>query len=130
MLDLESTRVKASARGFVSNVQLRVGSHFKAGQHALTLIDGTQFWIVANFRETNLEYMVPGQPAEISLKKYPGRLFKGRVRNLGWGVGQGQGVPSGELPRLNSARCGCTRPSTFRCGWSWTPPRRSRCRSA
>ncbi len=102
-LDLEWTRIRAAATGFVSNAQLRVGSHVKAGQAVLTLIDGTQFWIVANFRETNLEYMQPGQPTEISLKKYPGRIFHGQVQSLGWGVGEGQGVPSGELPRLNNA---------------------------
>lgn len=102
-LDLEWTKVRAAATGYVSNVQLRVGSHVRDGQPVLTLIDGTQFWIVANFRETNLEFMHPGQPAEISLKKYPGRIFRGQVQSLGWGVGEGQGVPSGELPRLNNA---------------------------
>jgi len=102
-LDLGWTEVRAAATGFVSNVQLRVGSHVKAGQPVLTLIDGTQFWIVGNFRETNLKYMQPGQPVEISLKKYPARIFRGWVQSVGWGVGEGQGVPSGDLPRLGSA---------------------------
>src|SRR5262249_30243873 len=63
---------------------------------------GDSWWIVANFRENNLEYVRPGQPAAVAFKTYPGRLFAARVVTVGWGVAQGQGVPSGELPAVKN----------------------------
>jgi multidrug resistance efflux pump len=97
-LNLEWTRVYAPTNGYVTNLQLRVGSYVPAGRPVLTCIDADQWWVVANFRESNLERLREGQPVRIAFKQYPGRLFSGKVRSVGWGVGQGQGVPSGELP--------------------------------
>jgi multidrug resistance efflux pump len=99
-LHLEWTQVVAPADGYVTNLQLRVGSQVLAGKPVLTLIESDQWWVVANFREGNLERLRPGQRAEIAFKNYPGRIFPGVVESVGWGVSQGQGVPSGELPTI------------------------------
>lgn len=44
--------------------------------------------------------MSPGQPCRISFNNYPGRIFSGQVYRIGWGVSQGQGTPSGQLPAV------------------------------
>jgi multidrug resistance efflux pump len=100
-LNLGWTQVYASAQGYVTNVQLRVGSYVHIGVPVMTCIDGDQWWVVANYRENSLEYLKPGQRVELSFDTYPGRLFPGTVQLVGWGVSGGQASPSGKLPAVN-----------------------------
>jgi multidrug resistance efflux pump len=88
--------------GYVTNLQLQPGSYVQPGKPVLTCIDSESWWIVANFRETNLENMRPGQPAGLAFKSIPGHIFPGKLQSLGYGVVQGQGVPSGELPAISN----------------------------
>lgn len=97
-LNLEWTRIYAPANGHVTNVQLRVGSYVHAGMPVLTCVDSDQWWIVANFRENSVARLRAGQPACIAFRSLPAQIFAARVTSVGWGVSQGQGVPSGELP--------------------------------
>jgi multidrug resistance efflux pump len=99
-LNLEWTRVYAPANGYVTNVQLREGSYIHAGTPVLTCIDGDRWWIVGNLRENSLENVRPGQRVGLTFNTYPGRVFPGVVESVGWGVGQGQGTPSGNLPAI------------------------------
>jgi multidrug resistance efflux pump len=101
-LDLEWARVFAPADSYITNLQLRKGSYVHVGQPVLACIDKTQWWIVANYRENSLEHIYAGQPADITFNNYPGQIFPGRVESVGWGVSQGQGVPSGALPDVKS----------------------------
>ena len=64
----------------------------------MTLIDTGRWVIVGNFRENSLARLRVGQPALIAFRGLPGQLFAGTVSAIGWGVSQGQGIPSGELP--------------------------------
>jgi len=97
-LDHGWTKVFAPVNGYITNLQLQPGSYVQPGRPVLTCIDADSWWIVANFRETNLEFLREGQPAELAFKSFPGKVFAGKVRSIGWGVAQGQGMPSGELP--------------------------------
>lgn len=108
-LDLEWTKVYAPVTGFVTDMQLQPGAYVQPGKAVMTCIDAENWWIVANFRETSLEYIRPGQPASIAFKAYPGRVLPATVQSVGWGVHKGQGVPSGNLP-------GVTNPQ------EWLPP--------
>lgn len=101
-LDLEWCRVLAPCNGRVTDLQLRAGAVAVAGRPLLTCIDTERWWIVANFRENSLEHVRPGQPASLAFKTYPGRLFHGTVESVGYGVGQGQGMPSGDLPAVKA----------------------------
>ncbi|HVW00306.1 MAG TPA: HlyD family secretion protein [Planctomycetaceae bacterium] len=103
-LNLEWTRVYAPANGYVTNFQLREGSYVHSGTPVLTLIDDDQWWVVANFRENALENIRPGQRVGIAFNTYPGRIFPGTVRIVGWGVNQGQGAPTGTLPNIDEPR--------------------------
>jgi multidrug resistance efflux pump len=101
-LNLEWTKVSAPVSGYVTNLQLQPGSYVQVGRPVLTCIDADSWWIVANFRENNLELLAAGQPAEVAFKSYPGHIFAATVVSVGWGVSQGQGVPSGELPDVKN----------------------------
>ena len=100
-LNLSWTRIYAPANGYVTNVQLREGSYVHVGTPVLTCIDSDQWWVVANYRENSLEYLQPGQRVGLSFNTYPGRLFPGLVKTVGWGVSQGQAAPSGNLPAVH-----------------------------
>ncbi|MFO0808381.1 MAG: HlyD family secretion protein [Gemmataceae bacterium] len=101
-LNLAWTKVFAPVSGYVTNLQLQPGSYVAPGKPVLTCIDTDSWWIVANFRESNLEYIREGMPAAIAFKTYPGRVLPATVQSVGWGVSQGQGVPSGELPGIKN----------------------------
>jgi multidrug resistance efflux pump len=103
-LNLEWTRVYAPANGYVTNVQLREGTYVHVGTPALTCIDADQWWIVANYRENGLENVRPGQRVGLTFNAYPGRVFPGVVQSVGWGVGEGQGSPSGSLPAVSEPK--------------------------
>jgi multidrug resistance efflux pump len=108
-LKLSYTRVTAPCDGLITDLQLREGAYVHTGQAAMTLIDTGRWLIVANFRENSLARLREGQPALIALRGLPGQLFSGTVSSVGWGVSQGQGVPSGQLPDVKIAT-------------SWVPP--------
>jgi multidrug resistance efflux pump len=103
-LNLNWTRTYAPANGYVTNVQLRAGSYAHIGIPVLTFIDSDQWWVVANCRENSLEYLKPGQRVGLSFNTYPGRIFKGVVQTVGWGVYEGQAAPSGNLPAVSEPK--------------------------
>ena len=103
-LNLEWTHVYAPANGYVTNVQLREGSYVHVGTPVLTCIDRDSWWVVANFRENSLENLRPGQRVGLTFNTYPGRIFPGVVQTVGWGVDEGQGSPSGNLPAVQEPK--------------------------
>ena len=103
-LNLEWTCIYAPASGYVTNVQLREGAYVHVGTPVLTFIDGDQWWVVANYRENSLENLRSGQRVGLTFNTYPGRIFPGVVQTVGWGVDEGQGLPSGSLPAIQEPK--------------------------
>ena len=97
---LSQTRVVAPSDGYVSNLQLTVGTYIAGGTPVLTVINREHWWIVANFPENSLVLLAPGKPASVTFGLVPGSRFAAAVDSVGWGVGEGQGVPSGDLPEV------------------------------
>jgi multidrug resistance efflux pump len=97
-LNLDWSRVYAPSDGVVTDLQLREGTYTHIGRAAMTLIETSRWLVVANFRENALTRVREGQPAAVAFRGLPGRLFGAHVAAVGWGVSQGQGVPSGQLP--------------------------------
>lgn len=91
-------KVVAPCAGRITNLQLREGAYAHVGEPVLTVIDADNWVVIANFREKALERMQRGQPALVAFHATPGRLYPATVRDIGSGVGQGQGIPSGLLP--------------------------------
>ncbi|HEX5931200.1 MAG TPA: HlyD family secretion protein [Methyloceanibacter sp.] len=81
------THVTAPASGWVSNVNLRPGSVVQAGTPALALVEDGNWWVDANFKETDLGRVKPGQKARIKLDLYPGVMLDGIVESISAGSG-------------------------------------------
>ena len=103
-LDLARTRVLAPARGAVTDLQVGVGNFAQAGAPVMTLIAVRDLWISADMTENNLGNIDPGDEVAIVLDMMPGKVFKGRVRNVGGGVSPGQAPPPGTLPTVDNNR--------------------------
>jgi len=101
-LNLEFTQVKATVDGYVSNLNLRLGTQAVANQPALALVDINSFWISGNFRETWIEDIRKGNKAMVTLMAYPDTPVEGYVDSLGWGIGLQDGSTGFELlPNIN-----------------------------
>jgi membrane fusion protein, multidrug efflux system len=86
-LNLQYATVKAPARGIVSKKGVNVGQVVQAGQPLLALVQIDDVWVTANFKETQLKDMRPGQRATIDVDAYGGREFKGKVDSLAGATG-------------------------------------------
>jgi multidrug resistance efflux pump len=96
-LNLEFTRVRAPVDGYVTNLNLRLGSQAVANQPALALVDVNSFWIVGFFRENTIEGIAAGDKAIITLMTYHDKPIEGYVDSLGWGIAQQDGSTGFEL---------------------------------
>jgi len=86
-LDLQHTHVVAAQDGQIDNLTLMAGSLVNAGEPLFALIAGNSFHIDANFKETELAGIHPGQPVDIRIDMYPDQNFKGTVESLSGGTG-------------------------------------------
>ncbi|MGQ3141103.1 HlyD family secretion protein [Rhizobium oryzihabitans] len=86
-LDLESTVVRAPVGGVVGNRQVRVGRLVAPGAPLLDIVPVNDVWLVANFKETQVANIRPGQRARISIDGYPDRTFEGVVDSFAPGSG-------------------------------------------
>ena len=87
-LDLAYKTVTAPADGIVTRVEnLGKGDYLKPGAPVFSLLSKQDFWIEANFRETDLGRIRPGEKAEIAIDAYPGERFQGAVESLSPGTG-------------------------------------------
>jgi membrane fusion protein, multidrug efflux system len=81
-LDLQHTRVLAPADGILGSVDIRPGGYVDAGKPLFALVETGEVWVDANFKESDLVHIRPGQSAQISVDLEPGRAFRGRVESL------------------------------------------------
>jgi membrane fusion protein (multidrug efflux system) len=85
-LNLSYTKIIAPMDGRVTARSVQMGHNVQPGQALLALVP-KDVWVVANFKETQLTYMKPGQPVELSVDAYPNKKFKGKVDSLQAGTG-------------------------------------------
>ena len=85
MLNLQYCTIVAPVTGVV-NKNVEVGMNVQPGQQLLSIVPLDDVWVTANFKETQLRYMRPGQPVEISVDAY-GRKYKGRVDSIAGATG-------------------------------------------
>lgn len=90
-LNLEFTEVRAPVDGYITNLNLRLGSQAVANQPVLALIDINSYWVHGYFREDTIARMQPGDPAIVTLMSYPDTPLQGHVDSLGWGIAQQDG---------------------------------------
>jgi membrane fusion protein (multidrug efflux system) len=86
-LDLEHTKVSAPAGGLIANFSLRPGSMVQGEVPLFTIISDEEYWVDANFKETELDRVTPGSKATIVVDMYRGHEFSGEVESLSGGSG-------------------------------------------
>lgn len=80
-INLGYTRIAAPGDGTVGERQVRPGQLVSPGTQVLTFVAQTK-WVQANYRETQLTNMKPGDPAEIRIDEYPSKVFRGKVLEI------------------------------------------------
>ena len=98
--DLRHAIVRAPVDGVVTNVDsLQPGNYLQASQAAFSLVASDHVWVEANLKETDLTYLRPGDPAEVSVDAYPGTGWKAAVDTISPATGAQFSV----LPAQNSS---------------------------
>jgi len=87
MLNLSYTHITAPTTGIVNKKNVQVGANLSIGQDLLTIIPLTNLWVTANFKETQLSRMRPGQSVTIKVDALGGRKFHGTVTQIGGATG-------------------------------------------
>ena len=70
----------------VTNLTIAEGAYAHTGQQVFTLIDSRTWWVVANFREGQLQQVQPGMKADVYVMSKPNLRFSGIVDSIGFGV--------------------------------------------
>ena len=86
-LNLQYATVKAPSRGIVSKKGINVGQVVQAGQPLLAIVQIGDIWVTANFKETQLKDMRPGQRVVVAVDAYGGRQYTGKVDSLAGATG-------------------------------------------
>lgn len=81
-IDLAYTDIVAPVDGIVGNKSVRTGQFVRPGTHLMAVVPTETPWIIANFKETQLTRMEPGQVAEITVDTYPDVTLTGRIESL------------------------------------------------
>jgi membrane fusion protein (multidrug efflux system) len=87
VLNLSYTHITAPTSGIVNKKNVQVGANLSIGQDLLTIIPLTNLWVTANFKETQLARMHPGQDVTIKVDALGGRKFHGKVTQIGGATG-------------------------------------------
>ena len=76
------TTVTALCDGIVTNMMLSPGSYCKPGEVLFAIVDTSQWYVQANFKESELSEISPGTRAIIRLRQYPGKIYHGTVQSV------------------------------------------------
>ena len=86
-LDLSYTDINSPASGYVTRKSVELGNRIQPGQPMMSVVPLDDIWVVANYKETQLENVRAGQPVEITVDTYPGLKLMGRVESIMAGTG-------------------------------------------
>lgn len=86
-LQLDYAKITAPASGEVSRKQVEVGQLVAAGQPLMSIVADTGMWVTANFKETQLAKIRPGQPVEFEIDAYGGCIGEGKVASVSGATG-------------------------------------------
>ena len=85
--NLEYTKICAPSDGYVTSKAVEEGNQVQPGQPLLAVVALHDIWIVANYKETQLKNVRPGQRVQIKVDTYPNKVFLGRVDSIMAGTG-------------------------------------------
>lgn len=84
--DLANTKIIAPIDGRITKRSVEIGNYVQAGQQLSSLV-GTELWIIANFKETQLEHLQPGQAVDIRIDAFPNVKLSGKIDSMQAGTG-------------------------------------------
>lgn len=97
-LNLSYTRIYAPADGVLGEVDIRPGKFVALGEKLFPMISDQEYWVSANFKETDLHHIHLGQPVDIELDMYPDQSFQGQVES----ISPASGVAFSMIPSQNA----------------------------
>jgi len=86
-LNLGYTKIYAPSDGYIAKRSVEVGNQIQPGQPLLAVVPLDDIWITANYKETQLERVKPGQKVKIIVDTYPNKVFHGKVESIQAGTG-------------------------------------------
>lgn len=95
---LDDTVIRAPSDGVVVKKGANVGDALQPGQTMFTMTRGKGVWVTANYKETQVEHMLPGQKVEVDVDAFPGVAFEGKVQS----INQASGNATALLPADNA----------------------------
>jgi len=81
------TTVVAPADGYVTRKSVQIGNQVQTGQPLMAIVDLDNLFVVANYKETEMELIRPGQDVTMTVDSFPGKEFKGKVDSIMAGTG-------------------------------------------
>ena len=111
-LEMEFSTVLAPTDGVIESFEVDLGYYAPAGQPITTLISSSDVWIQANMKENNLSKIKIDDEVEYTLDIAPGKIFKGKVRSLGFGVATDK-TNKGGLPSISDKKGWLQDPQRF-----------------
>ena len=97
-LNMQYCEVRAPLDGWVTNLNTNLGEFVKVGDTLFSIVQNSQWWVMANFLETEIEQIKVGQEVAVYVYAYPGHRFKGTVQGIGWALYQANGATADSLP--------------------------------
>ncbi len=102
---LDNTLMVAPEDGQIVNLQVQAGmvaGIYRIGGIAAFIVDSNRY-LLASYTQETLKYVKVGQPVEFAMDLYPGQVFNGKVDSIWWANGEGQYLPSDEIPKFYPA---------------------------
>ena len=101
-LNLSFTKITAPVDGFITNLNLRIGSQVVSNKPVVALIDKESFWIEGFFKETDIRDLQSGNKATVYLMTYADRPLPAKVESIGYGIAHTDGSTGNALlPNVN-----------------------------
>lgn len=86
-LNLGYTRITAPAAGYITRKSVQTGNQVSTGQPLMAVVDLDNLFVIANYKETEMARIRPGQPVRITVDAYSGRALTGKVDSIMAGTG-------------------------------------------
>ena len=99
-LNLERCTVRSPFDGYVTNLNISEGEYAKPGVPIFTLVDNRTWYVISNYRESELKSIRPGKHVDVYVLSHPSQRFDGIVESLGFGVAPDDTRLSNGLPEI------------------------------
>jgi membrane fusion protein (multidrug efflux system) len=86
-LNKSYTKIYTPSDGYIAKKCVEIGNQIQPGQSLMAVVPLDDIWITANYKETQLERVIPGQKVEIKVDTYPSKVFHGKVDSIMAGTG-------------------------------------------